>query len=274
MLNLTPILKPDQPTSSIKIGAKNVEPNTEIVEVTHIDTKAFFYVDQVDDTVVDGIGNKVRMHRNVTTVFGGIDRDKDFLVDPDVRKDDVVVCSSATIHTAENATDELESFLRGKEYLLHEIQEVVPNGDTLSTFEVTAMEPAGYTTLRISSETELEFVTEDERVSSESGEAAADDGESFRMSLDQTSSGSSEADETTDLSSESFKLALARLRELHTMDSVEDIGGIEPQVAGVCSIEETVETTSDEEVASIVDEIVDDLEQDTETPQQGSDEDA
>ncbi|APW97325.1 AAA family ATPase [Halobiforma lacisalsi AJ5] len=160
MLNLTPILKRDQPTSRIKIGAKKVGPNTDIVEIRHNDRRAFFYVDPVDDSIVDGIGNKVRMHQNVKTVFGGIDRGKDFLVDPDAAKRDVVECSAAKIHTSEVPPDELEPFLRENDYLLHPMEEVVPkaNSDELATFEVAAMEPTGYNTLRVTHNTDLEFI--------------------------------------------------------------------------------------------------------------------
>ncbi|WP_128903754.1 ATP-binding protein [Halorubrum amylolyticum] len=158
MLNLTPILKQDQPTSRIRIGAKKVGPSTNTVEIRHNDRRAFFYVEPVDDSIVDGIGNKVRMHQNVKTVFGGIDRGADFLVDPDAGKRDVVECESAKIHTSEVAPDELGPFLRENDYLLHPIEEVVPNGDGLATFEVAAMEPTGYTTLRVTPETELEFI--------------------------------------------------------------------------------------------------------------------
>ncbi|WP_435552958.1 ATP-binding protein [Natrinema sp. CGMCC1.2065] len=158
MLNLTPILKRDQPTSRIKIGAKKVGPNTDTIEIRHNDRRAFFYVEPVDDSIVDGIGNKVRMHRNVRTVFGGIDRGTDFLVDPDATKRDVVECSSAKIHTSEIAPDDLEPFLRENDYLLHRMEEVVPKGDDLATFEVAAMEPTDYATLRVTPNTDLEFI--------------------------------------------------------------------------------------------------------------------
>ncbi|SER37371.1 ATP-binding protein [Natrinema salaciae] len=158
MLNLTPILKRDQPTSRIEIGAKKVGPETDTVEIRHNDRRAFFYVEPIDDSIVDGIGNKVRMHRNVKTVFGGIDRGKDFLVDPDASKRDVVECSSAKIHTSEVSPEELEPFLRENDYLLHPMEEVVPKGDERATFEVAAMEPTGYTTLRVTPNTELEFI--------------------------------------------------------------------------------------------------------------------
>ncbi len=159
MLNLTPILKQDQPTSRIRIGAKKVGPSTKTIEIRHNDRRAFFYVEPVDDAIVDGIGNKVRMHQNVKTVFNGIDRSADFLVDPDADKHDVVSCESAKIHTSEVPPVELATFLKQNDYLLHPMEEVVPNGDGLAKFEVAALEPSGYTSLRVTPETELDFIS-------------------------------------------------------------------------------------------------------------------
>jgi transitional endoplasmic reticulum ATPase len=158
MLNLTPIVKRDQPSSKIKVGKKKVGPGTELVEIKHKGTQAYFYVDLVEDSVVDKIGNKVKMHRNVATLFGGIDRGADFLVDPDVSKRAVEVCSSVEIFTNEIAKEELAPFLRENEYLLHPIEEVVPKGDELVSFEIARMEPTGYTTLRVTDTTDIEFV--------------------------------------------------------------------------------------------------------------------
>ncbi|MCQ4332340.1 ATP-binding protein [Natronomonas sp. F2-12] len=158
MLNLTPIVKGDQPSSKIKVGKKKVGPGTELVEIRHKGTRAYFYVDPVEDSVVDTIGNKVKMHRNVATLFGGIDRGADFLVDPDVRKRQVEICDSVKVFTNEIAPGELEPFLRGNEYLLHPIEEVVPKGDELVSFEIAEMEPTGYTTLRVTDTTDIEFV--------------------------------------------------------------------------------------------------------------------
>lgn len=158
MLNLTPIVKRDQPSSKIKVGRKKVGPGTEMVEIMHKGTRAHFYVDLVEDSVVDKIGNKVKMHRNVVSLFGGIDRSSDFLVDPDVSKRAVEICNSVKIFTNEITPDELEPFLRQNEYLLHPIEEIVPKGDELVSFEIASMEPTGYTTLRVTDTTEINFV--------------------------------------------------------------------------------------------------------------------
>ena len=159
MLNITPITKQDQPTSRIKIGKNKVGPGTELVEIKHKGIRAYFYIDLVEDSVVDKIGNKAKMHRNVATLFGGIDRGgADFFVDSDVSKREIEVCDSVKIFSNEIGQGELEPFLRGNEYLLHPIEEVVPRGDELATFEIAEMEPSGYTTLRVTETTDIEFI--------------------------------------------------------------------------------------------------------------------
>jgi transitional endoplasmic reticulum ATPase len=158
MLNRTPIVKQDQPSSKIKIGKKGIGAGTEIVEIRHNKRRAYFYADLVEDSVVDKIGNKIKMHRNVAELFGGINRGSDFLVDPAARKRQVEVCDSVKIFTNEIAPEELEPFLRQNEYLLHPIEEVVPKGDAFVSFEIAEMEPTGYTTLQVTDTTDIEFI--------------------------------------------------------------------------------------------------------------------
>lgn len=159
MLNYTPIIKDDQPSSRIKIGKEKIGPNVDIVEIRHQGTRAYFYVDPVDDSVVDDIGTKVKIHRNVADIFGGIDRGSDFKVDSSVSKHEIEVCESVKIHTNTIDTEDLAPFLRRNEYLLHNIEEVVSKGDGLATFTVAEMQPTGYTTLRVTNTTEIEFVS-------------------------------------------------------------------------------------------------------------------
>ena len=159
MLNVTPITKQDQPTSRIRIGKNKVGAGTELVEIKHKGTRAYFYADLVEDSVVDKIGNKAKMHRNVATLFDGIDRGgADFFVDPGVSKRQIEVCDSVKIFTNEITAEALEPFLRRNEYLLHPIEEVVPEGNDLVTFEIAGMEPSGYTTLRVTEATDIEFI--------------------------------------------------------------------------------------------------------------------
>lgn len=156
-LNLTPIVKTEQPSSTIKIGEKLVGKETQLVALSHKRTDAYFYVDPVEQSVVDEIGTKVKLHRNIAQLFDGIDRGADFLVDPDISIGEIKPCRAVTISTNEAEQDELERYLRETDYLLHPIQEVVPQGDVLVTFDVVEMEPTGHTTLRVTDSTEIEF---------------------------------------------------------------------------------------------------------------------
>lgn len=159
-LNLIPIVKREQPCSTIKIGEKLIGEETQLVTLSHKGTDAHFYADPVEQSVIDKIGNKVKLHRNVVQLFDGIDRGADFLVNPDTSIEDVKPCRAATISTDEIVQEELERFLRETDYLLHPIQEVVPQGDDLVTFDVVEMEPTGHTTLRVTDSTEIEFTAD------------------------------------------------------------------------------------------------------------------
>ena len=193
MLNYTPIVKQDQPSSRIKIGKKKLGPGVDLVEIRHRGTRAHFYVDPVDDAVVDEIGNKVKLHRNVADIFGGIDRGADFKIDAKATKREIEVCDSVKIFTNEVPPAELEPFLRENDYLLHQIEEVVPRGDDLVTFTVAEMSPTGYTTLRVTDATDIEFIdtgelrelesTRDERGAGGGG-PSGDDDESVSVNLD------------------------------------------------------------------------------------------
>ena len=160
MLNLTPILRQDQPTSHVKIGESKLGNASDVVEIRHKNRSAHFLVKPVDDGPLAGetIGNKVRMHRNVAELFGGIDSSRDFRVDPNASVHDVVECDAVKIHAGGNDPEKLESFLRSTNYLLHPFEEVVKQGDSLATFTAAKVEPAGYTTVRVTDDTDIEFI--------------------------------------------------------------------------------------------------------------------
>ncbi|WP_440989650.1 AAA family ATPase [Haloarchaeobius baliensis] len=130
------------------------------MEIRHKNRSAHFLVKPVDDGPLAGetIGNKVRMHRNVAELFGGIDSARDFRVDPNASVHDVVECDAAKIHAGGNDPEKLESFLRSTNYLLHPFEEVVKQGDGLATFTAAKVEPSGYTTVRVTDDTDIEFI--------------------------------------------------------------------------------------------------------------------
>lgn len=161
MLNLEPIALSGQPTSHVKIGVSKIGKSTDIVKIKHANRSAYFYMKPVDDRFVDDIGNNVRLNENVEELFGGFDRSRGCLVDPDVTAAEIPACNSVSIHTAMDQ-HQLTTFLREKNYLLHPIKEVVINGDHSETFEPVKLNPSGYNTLRVTSETEIKLVDHDE----------------------------------------------------------------------------------------------------------------
>ncbi|WP_255681516.1 ATP-binding protein [Natrinema sp. SYSU A 869] len=157
MLNLKPVALSGQPTSHVKIGASKVGGSTDLVEVKHANRRAYFYVKPVDDRLVDDIGTDIRLHENVEELFGGFDRGRDCLADPDVNPAAIPDCESVSIHTAMD-DESLDTFLRETNYLLHPIEEVVMRGDDTELFEPVDLEPSGYSTVRVTADTDIEFV--------------------------------------------------------------------------------------------------------------------
>ncbi|MFB6070064.1 MAG: ATP-binding protein [Halanaeroarchaeum sp.] len=157
MLNLQPVALSGQPTSHVKIGASKIGDSTDLVRLKHKNRSVYSYVRPVDDRLVDDIGNDVRMHENVQSLFGGFDRGQDFFVDPDVNPAEIPDCESVSLFTSMDE-DELRSFLRESNYLLHPIEEAVNRGDGMATFEPVEIEPGGYSTVRITDETDVTFV--------------------------------------------------------------------------------------------------------------------
>ncbi|WP_135827742.1 ATP-binding protein [Halorussus halobius] len=155
--NLQPLTNESQPTSHVKIGESRVD-GSNVVRLEHRGTSAFFYAKPVED-FVGGIGNKVKFHDNVAKLFGGIDFSSPFYVDTQVSKRDVETCRSVELHVRGAPEAKIESFMRDSEYLVHSIEEVISNGDDLVPVEVYSMEPSGYRTLRVTPETDIEFVS-------------------------------------------------------------------------------------------------------------------
>lgn len=156
--NLQPITNESQPTSHVRIGESKVG-SSEMVRIEHRGVGAFFYVKPVDD-FVGGIGNKVKFHKNVAKLFGGIDYSApSFYVDTKVSKRDVEVCRSVELHVRGAPEDRIEQFMRESEYLVHNMEEVISNGDDLVPVQVYSMDPSGYRTLRITDDTDITFVS-------------------------------------------------------------------------------------------------------------------
>jgi len=155
-LNLYPVTNTSQPTSHVKIGQSKVG-SSEIVQVTHRNVPAYFYVDPVDDRVVNEIRNNIRIHKNVGDIFGGIEHGTPFRVDPDASLREVAVCEEATLSTTDLTEDRLETYLRSSDFLLHRIEEVARLDGSLVTFTVADLSPSRHPTLRVTDDTDIEF---------------------------------------------------------------------------------------------------------------------
>lgn len=155
--NLQPITNESQPTSHVRIGESKVG-SSEVVRLEHRGTSAFFYVKPAED-FVGGIGNKVKFHENVASLFGGIDFSSPFYVDANVSKRDVEECRSVELRVRGAPEDQIEQFMRESEYLVHNVEEIISNGEDLVPVQVYSMEPSGYRTLRVTDDTDIEFVS-------------------------------------------------------------------------------------------------------------------
>ena len=156
-LNLYPLTNVEQPTSHVRIGRSKVG-TADVVRVKHNNVPAFFYVDPVDDRVINEIRNNVKLHDNVTDLFGGIERGEPFQIDTDVSLRNVAPCESAELFTTDVDEDRLEAHLRANDYLLHPIDEVTTVDGSNVEFTVAGMRPERHTTLRVTDDTEIEFV--------------------------------------------------------------------------------------------------------------------
>ncbi|MFB6154582.1 MAG: ATP-binding protein [Haloferacaceae archaeon] len=156
--SITPKFDDDQPTSYVTLSRSGADPG--VVEITHRNTRAYFYAKTEFEIQNQG---RVILNENVADVFGGIGVQK-FVVDESVTLNNVPPCKRADIYLKDDVAEEsVESYLREQNYLLHEIEEVVPNGDATLSFVVEHMEPPRNPTLRVTDSTEIHFLSEEER---------------------------------------------------------------------------------------------------------------
>lgn len=158
-LNLTPITKDDQPTSHVTVGASKVAPGADVARVRHAGHEAFFRLKTEDDGLASTIRNKVYLNSNVAALFGGIDRSNDFYVETDVSLGSIRACKRATVYTEIANESALADALRGEQFLIHPITEQVDIQGERVEFVVDEFEPNG-TTLRVTADTEFEFLDE------------------------------------------------------------------------------------------------------------------
>jgi transitional endoplasmic reticulum ATPase len=159
-INLTPITIDDRPTSHVRVGRTKIGGDTDVVRIQHRSREAYFRAETEDDRVSSDVGGRAYINENVADVFGGISRDNEepFLVDRDASIVDVPAADSVTIHPGGTATDALETYLQSAEFFVHRIREVAEIRGSLVEFTVNEMSPSAYATLRVTEDTDLEFV--------------------------------------------------------------------------------------------------------------------
>ncbi|MHC3378857.1 AAA family ATPase [Haloarcula sp. H-GB5] len=159
--NLTPIIETEQPTAYVKIGKTIIGNSTTLVKIESSGTSVYFYAKPVDD-YLSGNKNKARLHENVAELFGPGDQIADpstFIVDTGVSVNKVPDCAEAELYIQGSATrEQVESFMRENNYLLHSIEEVISTSNGFVSVDVASVSPARYSTVRVTPETELTFL--------------------------------------------------------------------------------------------------------------------
>ena len=183
--NLTPIAGTEQPTSHVAVGETVIGSSETIVKITSSGTTAYFYAEPFDD-YLSSDSNKVRFHENIGELFGSGETVADpstFVVDPEVSAAKIPDCQRVELFVNGTATrQQVESFMKENEYLLHPITEVINTPDGSVSVEVSSTSPPKYSTVRVTQDTEFKFLDREEfeeaknRTSSGSGDGRSGGG--------------------------------------------------------------------------------------------------
>ncbi|MFC7058515.1 ATP-binding protein [Halovenus salina] len=168
--NANPFFETDHPTSHVTVKGGHIDSNRELVKLRCQGKEAMFYAKPPDDDIDDFLAtgpSEVRMHRNVATLFGSDPEDirsaSSFVVDTSVTKNEVHECRSATVHVRGSVTREkVAKLLRSHEYLLHDLEEVISTNKGNIHLDVVELSPTDFTTVRVTENTDLEFLDPDE----------------------------------------------------------------------------------------------------------------
>lgn len=193
--NAKPIFDRDHPTSHVTVDGDLIGSSRELVRLRCQRKEATFYAKPPDDDIDDFLSTgppQVRMHRNVASLFGSHPDDirgaSSFVVDTSVTANQIHECRSAAIHVRGSVTREkIEQLLRSSEYLIHEIEEVISTNKGNIHIDVVEMEPADFTTLRVTDDTEITFLDPEEyanRRREDSGEGTQRQGSGDEMDVD------------------------------------------------------------------------------------------
>lgn len=164
--NVMPVFEESHPTSYLTVGESLIGDSRSLIRIKCRGRRAEFYAEPEDDFISSG-PSKVRMHNNVANLFGrgpGDIRGADsFIVDTSIGESQIPECRSATVYMQGDATREgIEHLLRENNYLLHNIEEVIETNKGNIHLDVVELDPADYNTVRVTANTDIEFLGPEE----------------------------------------------------------------------------------------------------------------
>lgn len=180
-------------TNYVRAAKRKVKvPDNTLCKVTHQGVSAFFQLAPYDRHKSDVIARSkdLHIHENLADAFptNEIIASEKFLIDTDVRMEDVPECSSAKLFLRSSgkiAEEKLENFLRENTFLLHNhVVEAINTGDETVEFEVLKLNPSR-PTVKVTSNTKISFVDQSEKSDIVSSQESNDRGSaSSEMEVD------------------------------------------------------------------------------------------
>lgn len=190
--NSEPIFDTNHPTSHVTVDGNLIDESREIVRLKSRGKEGAFYAKPPDDEVEDFLATgspEVRMNRNVARLFSSrpeeIRAASSFIVDTSITLEQIHECRSTELHIEGSISEQkIEQLLRSSEYLLHEIEEIISTNKGNITVDVVSMEPADFTTLRITDETEMTFLDKEEYANRRREDGTQQQGTEGEMNVD------------------------------------------------------------------------------------------
>jgi transitional endoplasmic reticulum ATPase len=159
--NLNPVPNTDQPTEYVRVGKTIIGDERTVVKIENGGSSAHFYAEPMDDVMTSNKG-KVKFHENIAALFGsgeGVDGTSPFIVETPANQGKIPDCDSVELFLQGSISrSELERYLQNQNYLLHPIEEVFDTSDGFASAEVVSLSPSRHTTVRVTEETDIEFL--------------------------------------------------------------------------------------------------------------------
>lgn len=169
--NANPFFETNHPTSYVTVDGTLIDSAMDVVWLKCGGKQAAFYAKPPEDDVDEFLSTgppEVRMHRNVAMLFGSSPDDlrnaSSFIIDTTAGPEQIHSCRSVSIHISQGTgtRETIKKLLRDSEYLIHDMEEVLKTNKGIIHLDVVELEPADFTTLRITDETNIEFLCREE----------------------------------------------------------------------------------------------------------------